>query len=184
MLHRVLQDLICIDRILASAWVKKLMDTNAGTERARTDHLKLLLFVINRGHLSGPFLENPNDIDRLKELHFEVGLKLIRIILAAKNIPDTIQTVTRDLVKTEEKLKKREDEVPSPCIVEVSADLKQYAVAQDTANFGVHVYYALSPEPMEFWNDPEDVLQSSSTFVNSTMRVQFADQHNFSLRSV
>lgn len=56
-----------IDRVLAAAWVQKLLDSNAGSEELRTSYLKVLLFVLNRKSLCGPFLENPNSFGRLEE---------------------------------------------------------------------------------------------------------------------
>lgn len=40
-----------------------------------------------------------------------------------------------------------------PCSVECSADLLEYAAAQDIPNFGVHAYYALGREPLPTWEN-------------------------------
>lgn len=58
---------IFVDRIVAAAWVQKLKDPNVGSEELRTDYLKLLLFVLQRARIIGPFKENPNNYDKLEE---------------------------------------------------------------------------------------------------------------------
>lgn len=55
------------DRIVAAAWVQKLRDESVGSEKLRTDYLKLLLFVLQRSRLIGPFNENPNNYEKLEE---------------------------------------------------------------------------------------------------------------------
>lgn len=55
-------------------------------------------------------------------------------------------------MKAEEELREQIGELP-PCSIDTSADFKEYAAVQDIPNFGIHVYYAFSPDPMQFWSN-------------------------------
>lgn len=66
LLH-VLLITLTIDRVLAAAWIKKLRSPDVGSEKLRADYLKLLLFVLQRKRLAGPFSENPNQYEKLEE---------------------------------------------------------------------------------------------------------------------
>ncbi|GJQ72270.1 hypothetical protein Trydic_g3360 [Trypoxylus dichotomus] len=133
------------DRVLAAAWVQKLKDEKSGSEKARTDHLKLLLFVLQKGRLFGPFINNPAQHDTLEE--FPVAIKL--------------RDIAKQWVESEE-IRKRTRLMEGlgagdfpPLTTECSADLREYVAAQDIPNFGVHAYYAISNEPVTTWEDME-----------------------------
>lgn len=65
-----------------------------------------------------------------------------------------MRDVAKALIKAEEASKKSKrggaGDYP-PYTTEYSADLQEYSAAQDIPNFGVHVYYASSPEPLPLW---------------------------------
>lgn len=72
------------ERVLAAAWLKKLRNEDSGDEQLRTDYLKLLLFVLQRRRLAGPFTQNPGQYEKLEEFpnQYKVSLcKLLKAIL-------------------------------------------------------------------------------------------------------
>ncbi|KAF5293501.1 hypothetical protein FQA39_LY02986 [Lamprigera yunnana] len=132
------------DRALAAAWIQKLRNENVGDLRLRTDYLKLLLFVLQRNKLIGTFAENPNRYDVLDDFP-ECKLK----------------DVAKELLLSEEELRKQKrSEVGDspPYVIEYSADLLEYAAAQEIPNFGVHAYYAISNDPLPLWDHTEKTI--------------------------
>lgn len=55
------------ERVLAAAWLQKLRNPDSGDEQLRTDYLKLLLFVLQRKRLAGPFAQNPGQYEKLEQ---------------------------------------------------------------------------------------------------------------------
>lgn len=55
------------ERVLAAAWLQKLRNPASGGEPLRTDYLKLLLFVLQRKRLAGPFTINPGHYEELEQ---------------------------------------------------------------------------------------------------------------------
>lgn len=47
-----------------------------------------------------------------------------------------------------------------PCSIDTSADFKEYAAAQDIPDYGIHVYYAFSPDPMQYWSNTNGTFQN------------------------
>ncbi|KAK5640909.1 hypothetical protein RI129_009456 [Pyrocoelia pectoralis] len=134
------------DRVLAAAWIQKLRDENVADDRLRTDYLKLLLFVLQRNKLIGPFAENPNNLQQLNDLP-EYKLK----------------DVAKELLESEEQLRNKYakdgvGECNPPYTTEYSADLLEYAAAQIIPNFGIHAYYAISNEPLSSWKRTEKAI--------------------------
>lgn len=62
------------ERVLAAAWLQKLRNPDSGDEQLRTDYLKLLLFVLQRKRLAGPFTQNPGQYEKLE--HFPEQYKV------------------------------------------------------------------------------------------------------------
>lgn len=62
--------------------------------------------------------------------------------------------------KKEHYLKKIRGEVGDwpPFSTDYSSDLKEYVAAQDIPNFGVHVYYAMSKDPILDWDKAEHAV--------------------------
>ncbi|KAF2905192.1 hypothetical protein ILUMI_00969 [Ignelater luminosus] len=147
------------DRALAAAWVQKLRDKKVGTEKLRTDYLKLLLFVLQRKQLIGVFSKNPNQFEKLEEF------------------PETnLHNVAKELLEVEEQYRKQEivsgvsgakGDSP-PYSTEHSADLLEYSAAQDIPNFGVHAYYAISNEPLPNWDRTDKAIFPRATGTATT----------------
>ncbi|KAK9883208.1 hypothetical protein WA026_001400 [Henosepilachna vigintioctopunctata] len=133
------------DRILASAWFSKLRDEASGPEKLRLDYLKLLLFVLQRHRLAGPFIENPNIEETLQTFGDSYDLPTI-----------ARQIIEKEQNEKKEKYRKRmRGEIGdfSPYSTDYSPDLREYVAAQDIPNFGVHVYYAISKDPILDWDN-------------------------------
>ncbi|XP_031355593.1 titin-like [Photinus pyralis] len=152
------------DRVLAAAWIQKLRDESVGDTRLRTDYLKLLLFVLQRDKLIGPFAENPNIHQQLNEF------------------PQyKLNDVAKELLESEEQFHKKRTEEGiggenPPYTTEYSADLLEYAAAQIIPNFGIHAYYAISNEPLSSWKRTEKAVfprgPSSATEIGHTQSPQ------------
>ncbi|KAF5283474.1 hypothetical protein FQR65_LT13862 [Abscondita terminalis] len=132
------------DRVLAAAWIQKLRNEDVGDERLRTDYLKLLLFVLQRNKLIGTFATNPNTFEKLNEF------------------PETqLKDIAKELLESEEEIRKKrlkEGGDNPPYATEHSGDLLEYAAAQEIPNFGVHAYYAISNDPLPFWDNTERAI--------------------------
>nr|CAH7723451.1 unnamed protein product [Callosobruchus chinensis] len=55
------------DRVLASAWVKKIKSPDVGSDKLRTDYIKLLLFALQRQKLVGIFSDDPTGYEKLED---------------------------------------------------------------------------------------------------------------------
>lgn len=133
------------DRVLAAAWIQKLRNSKSANEVLSTNYLKLLLFVLQRKRLIGPFRENPNDSKELED--FPANTQIIDI---AKSLLQADEVDRRERLRG--LIRGGGDEFP-PYNIECSADLLEYAAAQDIPKFGVHAYYAISNSPITSWDN-------------------------------
>lgn len=51
-----------------------------------------------------------------------------------------------------------------PVTTEYSGDLLEYTAAQDIPNFGVHVFYAISRDPLPLWDNAENGVFPKSRY--------------------
>nr|CAD7266629.1 unnamed protein product [Timema shepardi] len=128
------------NRAYAAAWLKKLQSIDdKNLAGIRNNYIKLLLFSLQRRRLLGIFKKLPDQNKQLEPFPDDASVldmtrKFTELDITA---PEEIQTT-----------------IP-PYIVEVSSDLKEYAVAQEIPNFGVHCYFAVSNEPISEWDNAE-----------------------------
>nr|CAD7197863.1 unnamed protein product [Timema douglasi] len=128
------------NRAYAAAWLKKLQSIDdKNLAGIRNNYIKLLLFSLQRRRLLGIFKKLPDQNKQLEPFPDDASVldmtrKITELDITA---PEEIQTT-----------------IP-PYIVEVSSDLKEYAVAQEIPNFGVHCYFAVSSEPISEWDNAE-----------------------------
>ncbi|KAK6637844.1 hypothetical protein RUM44_008266 [Polyplax serrata] len=127
------------DRAIAAAWVQKLEEEPQTEEerQLRLDYLKLLLFVLQRGRLSGIFRKQPPS----GPLHpFPQGFNLLdlgNLIIDQEDIQGCGAGDARSI----------------PYTIEISNDLREFVAAQEIPNFGVQMYYAWSSEePVHKWS--------------------------------
>nr|CAD7399291.1 unnamed protein product [Timema cristinae] len=131
------------NRAYAAAWLKKLQSIDdKNLAGIRNNYIKLLLFSLQRRRLLGIFKKLPEQNKQLEPFPDDASVldmtrKFTELDITA---PEKIQTI-----------------IP-PYIVEVSSDLKEYAVAQEIPNFGVHCYFAVSNEPISEWDNAEKGL--------------------------
>ncbi|CAG9813384.1 unnamed protein product [Phaedon cochleariae] len=131
------------DRVLASGWVKKIRDEQMGSEKLRTDYIKLLLFALQRKKLVGIFAEDPEHYEKLEEFPQEFDLNAM-----AKNLIQKEQFERIDRIRRQ--LRGQIGDSP-PYMTDCSSDFREYVAAQDIPGFGVHCYYAISKEPIDTW---------------------------------
>lgn len=135
------------ERILAAAWFSKLKGEGSGDEKLRLDYLKLLLFVLQRRKLAGPFTENPSKKEHLDPFGEDYELSAI-----ARQIIEKEQNEKRE--RCLKNIRGEDGDFPS-FITDYSPDLLEYVAAQDIPRFGIHVYYAISKEPLTEWKNSE-----------------------------
>ncbi|CAH2006172.1 unnamed protein product [Acanthoscelides obtectus] len=131
------------DRVLASAWVRKIKDADMGREKLRTDYIKLLLFALQRKKLVGIFSEDPTGYEKLEEFPEEYDLNEMARQILLKEKKERIQRIRRQL-------RGQTGDYP-PYSTDLSPDLREYVAAQDIPGFGVHCYYAISKDPVNTW---------------------------------
>ncbi|CAG2067580.1 unnamed protein product, partial [Timema podura] len=130
-------------RAYAAAWLKKLQSINdKNLSGIRNNYIKLLLFSLQRRRLLGIFKKLPDQNTQLEPFPDDASV-----------LDMTRKFTELDITAPEE----IQASVP-PYIVEVSSDLKEYAVAQEIPNFGVHCYFAVSNDPISEWDNAEKGL--------------------------
>nr|CAI5823951.1 unnamed protein product [Callosobruchus analis] len=131
------------DRVLASAWVKKIKSPDVGSDKLRTDYIKLLLFALQRQKLVGIFSDDPTAYEKLEEFPEEYDLNEMARLILNKEKSERIQRIRRQL-------RGQTGDYP-PYSTDLSPDLREYVAAQDIPGFGVHCYYAISKDPVNTW---------------------------------
>lgn len=132
-----------LDREVAKKWLTalELCTKFEEDQPQRKRCLKLLLVVLHRGHLVGPYKEAP------------------LMIAGAGCMP----TFDDEIHLTEiERLLEDEDKRTAnslrPCHFAVSGSMHDYVAYQEIPNFGSHFYYAYSAaETVNEWNQPKPV---------------------------
>ncbi|XP_074037950.1 uncharacterized protein isoform X1 [Leptinotarsa decemlineata] len=131
------------DRVRAAGWVKKIREDQSGNERLKTDYIKLLLFALQRKKLVGIFADDPDLYEKLEEFPPDFDLNSM-----ARTLIQTEQTERVERIRKQ--LRGQIGDYP-PYTTDCSSDFREYAAAQDIPGFGVHCYYAISREPINFW---------------------------------
>nr|CAH7723448.1 unnamed protein product [Callosobruchus chinensis] len=132
------------DRVLASAWVKKIKSPDVGSDKLRTDYIKLLLFALQRQKLVGIFSDDPTGYEKLEDFPEEYDLNEMARLILQKEKSERIQRIRRQL-------RGHTGDYP-PYSTDLSPDLREYVAAQDIPGFGVHCYYAISKDPVNTWH--------------------------------
>ncbi|XP_018326208.1 uncharacterized protein LOC108737681 [Agrilus planipennis] len=125
------------DRIFASSWITKLQNESFAPLRTRIDFMKLLLVILQKERLLGPFSKDPTDLQTLEQY------------IGDAKLPDIVKRILKEDVGSLSTL----DAIRPPYHIEYSPDLKQYASVQEIPNFGTQLYFAMSSEPLQLWSN-------------------------------
>lgn len=115
--------------MIGNKWVKKLSLVD---NDARDKYLPILVYCLQQKRLVGPFSDPPSDFTSTLKFDKEFTL-------------NDIKTAIKDA--------KLKEFIAPPYKMDMSQDLKEFAVFQEIPNFGSHFYYAVSTTPLVNWQN-------------------------------